>query len=128
MWLANRPAGSDSRESERRQIDLPIVARSRSALPFQAPHFVDAVLAARGRVPGRMETTLDAGLQRIVERQIERYLTQYGDRGIRNVAALLVDTRDMGVKAWVGSADYWNESIDGQVNGILAKRSPGSTL
>src|SRR6185369_991878 len=34
----------------------------------------------------------------------------------------------MSVKAWVGSADYWNESIDGQVNGVLAKRSPGSAL
>ena len=34
----------------------------------------------------------------------------------------------MSVKAWVGSADYWNEDIDGQVNGVLAKRSPGSTL
>ncbi len=34
----------------------------------------------------------------------------------------------MSVKAWVGSADYWNDGIDGQVNGVLAKRSPGSTL
>lgn len=127
LWLANHVPG-DSREGERRQIELPIVAGSRFALPYEAPHFVDAVLSARGRVPGRLDTTLDAGLQRIVERQIDRYLTQYGDRGIRNVSALLVDTRDMAVKAWVGSADYWNESIDGQVNGVLAKRSPGSTL
>ena len=67
-------------------------------------------------------------MQRVVERQIHRYIYQYGDRGIRNVAALLVDPRDMSVKAWVGSADYWNVSIDGQVNGVLAKRSPGSTL
>ena len=34
----------------------------------------------------------------------------------------------MSVQAWVGSADYWNEEIDGQVNGVMAKRSPGSTL
>src|SRR6185369_7579816 len=54
--------------------------------------------------------------------------TQYGDKGIRNATVLLVDARDMSVKAWVGSADYWNEAIDGQVNGVLAKRSPGSTL
>ncbi len=67
-------------------------------------------------------------LQRLVERQIQRYINQYGDRGIRNVAALLVDSRDMSVKAWVGSADFKNEAIDGQVNGVLAKRSPGSTL
>ena len=53
---------------------------------------------------------------------------QYGDRGIRNAASILVDTRDMSVRAWVGSAAYWKDDIDGQVNGVLAKRSPGSTL
>jgi membrane carboxypeptidase/penicillin-binding protein PbpC len=30
----------------------------------------------------------------------------------------------MAVRAgWL--ADYWNEQIDGQVNGVMAKRSPG---
>jgi len=124
QWLASRA----SDEGARRQIDLPIVTKSNFTLPFQAPHFVNAVLASRGKIPGRMDTTLDLSMQRLVERQIDRYLTQYGDRGIRNVSALLVDTRDMAVKAWVGSADFWNDSIDGQVNGVLAKRSPGSTL
>jgi penicillin-binding protein 1C len=98
------------------------------ALPQLAPHFVDALLGERGGRSGRVDTTLDAELQRLLERQIQRYIGQYGERGIRNVAALLVDTRDTSVKAWVGSADYRNEEIDGQVNGVLAKRSPGSTL
>ena len=98
------------------------------ALPQQAPHFVDAVLRNHSKASPRIDTTLDSRLQRLVERQIERYLTQYGDKGIENVAALLVDPRDVSVKAWVGSADYWNKSIDGQVNGVLAKRSPGSAL
>lgn len=104
----------------------------RFALPQHAPHFVDALLrgrsAATDRASNRIVTTLDLRLQRLVERQIQRYLQQHRDRGIRNVAALLVDPRDMSVKAWAGSAGYWNESIDGQVNGVLAKRSPGSTL
>src|SRR5437762_5145226 len=34
----------------------------------------------------------------------------------------------MSIKAWVGSADFWSTAIAGQVNGVLAKRSPGSTL
>ena len=34
----------------------------------------------------------------------------------------------MSAKAWVGSADYQNVAIDGQVDGVLAKRSPGSAL
>lgn len=28
----------------------------------------------------------------------------------------------------VGSADFFNRAIDGQVNGVSAKRSPGSAL
>jgi penicillin-binding protein 1C len=107
---------------------LPIVAHPRFSMPHQAPHFVDAVIEADPRRTGGIGTTLDMGMQRIVERQINRYVEQFGDRGIHNVAALLVDTRDMAVRAWVGSADYWNEAIDGQVDGVVAKRSPGSTL
>jgi penicillin-binding protein 1C len=63
----------------------------------------------------------------VIELQVRRYLTQRNDVGINNAAALLVDTRDMAIKAWLGSADYWTVG-DGQVNGVLAKRSPGSTL
>lgn len=114
--------------SERRQLELPVVAHPRYTMPQQAPHFVDALLAERRATGGRIDTTLDAGLQRLVERQIHRYLDQFGSRGIQNVAALLADTSDMTVKAWVGSADYGNDAIQGQVNGVLAKRSPGSTL
>ncbi|HXB69633.1 MAG TPA: penicillin-binding protein 1C [Candidatus Acidoferrales bacterium] len=124
LWLAHHRAG----ETERRQLQSPIGARPEFAMPYLAPHFVDGLLAARtGRSP-RVDTTLDAGLQRTVERQIERYIDEYGDRGIRNAAALLLDSREMSVKAWVGSADYWNQAIDGQVDGVLAKRSPGSAL
>jgi penicillin-binding protein 1C len=123
LWLA-RHGGSEF-EGDRRQMELPVVARAQYGMPELAPHFVDALRAERGP---RVETTLDAALQRVVERQIRQYVAQNRDRGIRNVAALLLDTRDMGVRAWVGSADYHDASIDGQVNGVLAKRSPGSTL
>jgi penicillin-binding protein 1C len=115
-------------DSERRQLELPVVAPADSALPLRAPHFTDAILQSNPGLSGRIDTTLDAGLQRLVERQIGRYLLQFGDRGIRNAATLLVDYRDMSVKSWVGSADYANEAIHGQINGVVTKRSPGSTL
>jgi penicillin-binding protein 1C len=115
-------------DSERRQLELPVLAQPDSALPLNAPHFTDAILRANPSLPGRIDTTLDASLQRLVERQIDRYLNQFGERGIRNAATLLVDYRDMTVKSWVGSADYANRGINGQINGVLTKRSPGSTL
>ena len=124
LWVASRAASA----ADHRQIGLEIVARPQFSMPFAAPHLVDMLLANRASSSSRIVTTIDSELQRLVERQIHRHLKQVGDAGIHNAAALLVDSRDMAVKAWVGSADYWNESIDGQVNGVLAKRSPGSTL
>jgi len=50
------------------------------------------------------------------------------DLGVVNAAALLVDVRSLTVKALVGSADYFDAAIAGQVNGATARRSPGSAL
>ena len=126
-WLARYAGSSPDVDALRRQIELPIVARPQFALPREAPHFVDALLTDPESHRPRVETTLDAGLQRLLELQMRRYLAERGDTGVHNAAGLIVDTRDMAVKAWVGSADYWNPR-DGQVDGVLAKRSPGSTL
>ena len=126
-WVARHPADASAAPL----FDLPLRLRPLSRLPFEAPHFVEQVLAQR-RMDGddemRVTTTLDLGLQHSLERQVRQYVEHAGNRGIRNAAALLIDTRDMGVKAMVGSADYFDASILGQVNGTQAKRSPGSTL
>lgn len=101
-----------------------------SPLPFRAPHFVEEVLKTDGApdADGRVVTTLDARLQRLCERHLRAYVARERTRGITNAAALLVDTRTMGVRALVGSADFFDDAIGGQVDGALAPRSPGSTL
>ena len=107
--------------------DLPLASDEPRELPFLAPHFVDDLLAADGG--GReLRTTLDLGLQRLVERQLRAYVRNAGRVNIHNATAMLLDTRSMEIKALVGSADFFDAQIDGQVNGATAKRSPGSTL
>jgi penicillin-binding protein 1C len=98
-----------------------------AALPFHAPHLTDALIAA---APGRRQirSTVDLRLQRLLEHSVAAYVDGNRSRGIANATALLVDVRTMGVRALVGSANYHDDAIDGQVNGVLAKRSPGSTL
>jgi penicillin-binding protein 1C len=129
-WLARHPQDAALQPL----FALPLALRPLGELPFAAPHAVDQILAARdaglaaGGDPTRIVTTLDLDVQRALERQIDRYAARNGTRGIRNAAALLVDTRDMGVKALAGSANFFDRSIQGQVNGTLARRSPGSTL
>jgi len=127
-WLARHPEDAGSAPLMR----LPLRLRAPEHLPFAAPHFVEEVIAdARlhsESVPPLLRTTLDLDLQHLVERQVEDHIGHNSDRGIRNAVALLVDTRDLGIKALVGSADYRDAAISGQVDGALAKRSPGSTL
>jgi penicillin-binding protein 1C len=126
-WLAKHPED----KSAAPLMQLPLRLRSPENLPFLAPHFVEEVLVdARigGTTAPVMNTTLDLDLQRLLERQVKNHVEHLGDRGVRNAVALLVDTRDLGIKALVGSADYFDKAIAGQVNGVLAKRSPGSAL
>jgi penicillin-binding protein 1C len=106
---------------------LPLAGRNRSQLPFAAPHLTDQLLGASSQ-DALIETTLDPQLQGLVERLLCNYITEQRNRGIVNGAVLLVDRRDLAIKVLVGSADYFDASIQGQVNGVLAKRSPGSTL
>ncbi|GMU42492.1 MAG: penicillin-binding protein 1C [Lysobacterales bacterium] len=118
-------------EADDALMALPLRLRPASALPFTAPHFVERALAERWRrgLPGpRLATTLDARLQRLLEQRVRAHLARTRSKGLDNAVALLVDVRDMGVRALVGSADWFDASIDGQVNGAAGKRSPGSTL
>ncbi|HTW38901.1 MAG TPA: penicillin-binding protein 1C [Steroidobacteraceae bacterium] len=126
-WLGRRPRD----RALEPLFELPLTLRSVSQLPFEAPHAVDQVLAGErleGRSPLAIRTTIDLDLQHLVEAQLRGYIARQRPVGIVNGAAILVDTRDMGIKAMVGSSDFFDASIDGQVNGTAAKRSPGSTL
>ncbi len=132
-WIKSHPISP----TEHALFALPLAMRPPSALPFRAPWFVDQVLAQAAqssllhpKTAGEnwLHTTLDGRLQRLLRRQVQAFVRQRAGQGIHNAAALLVDVRDMGVKAMIGSADYFNAAIDGQVNGTNARRSPGSTL
>lgn len=126
-WIADHPDA----KSEADLIALPLRYSRLEQLPFRAPHFTASILE-KYRSPDigarqSIYTTLDARLQRISEQIVNRYVREQNN-GIRNAAALLVDSRDMSVRAMVGSADFFSADIQGQVNGTLAKRSPGSAL
>ena len=130
LWQAHYPAAAQQQSAEA-MLRLP--ALSRASLPFVAPHLTDMLIAqaAQGDVRGAdggIHTTLDVTMQRTLERVIAGYLKSRAAVGLRNASALLLDASTMEVRAVVGSADYTDAAIDGQFNGTLGKRSPGSTL
>ncbi|AHG19225.1 penicillin-binding protein [Chania multitudinisentens RB-25] len=117
--------------SQQALFQLPLALRQPEQMPYIAPHFIEQLRQQNPPLiqrDTRIDTTLEVGLQRLIEKQVNAFIARNQSRGIHNAAVLLVDSRDMGVRALVGSADYYNREIQGQVNGTHAKRSPGSTL
>ena len=126
-WLEHHPADRNMEAL----FQLPLTLRQPEKMPFISPHFIEQIQREKQQqaiVQPVITTTLDKNLQLLVERQVNAFIQRNSERGINNTSVLLVDTRDMGVRAMVGSADYYQHQIQGQVNGTNAKRSPGSTL
>jgi len=131
-WIAAHP------EDEKFGAMLAVAPYGIGTLPFRAPHLSDQLLRdsriarnARDARDGRGQeiySSLDLRMQATLERVIAQRIETQKKIGIRNAAALLLDTETMEVKAMVGSADFHDEDIDGQVNAVQARRSPGSTL
>lgn len=122
IWLAKHPG--DERLGA---THLPAM-KTTAQLPFKAPHLANHLLKEAANTRGEIFSTLDARMQTTLERSIAQRLETLRPQGVKNAAAMLLDTDTMQVKALVGSANFFDADIDGQVNGTLAKRSPGSTL
>ena len=113
----------------KRYLTMPLNIRSPEGLPFDAPHFVNYVLGLRSKWDhGVVDTTLDMLLQKKVQSIVSDYVNSRTNEGVKNASALLIDHRTMEIKAMVGSANFFDDQIQGQVNGTSSKRSPGSTL
>ncbi len=112
----------------RAQFSLPLAVRTPDQLPFHAEHFVTALLAGRAGDSGTLTSTLDLALQQKLESHVASHVDRRRMHGIANASVLLIDHRNMAVVASVGSADFHDAAIAGQVDGTRARRSPGSTL
>jgi penicillin-binding protein 1C len=71
-------------------------------------------------------STIDADLQRATEERLRLWIERLPDR--TSAAALIVDNATLEARAYVGSAQFGDESRLGHVDMIGAERSPGSTL
>ena len=107
-----------------RAMAAEVPARRRD-LPFLAPHLAER-LAARQSGAAVVRTTIDAGLQAALERQLALHPPAVDPRA--SVAAVVVENATLEVVAHVGALDYFDEARDGMVDMTTAPRSPGSTL
>ena len=77
----------------------------------------------------KIYTTLDLTKQKaaedVIKEQTKDYTAKYG---ATNAALVSIDPKTGQILAMVGSRDYFNDSIDGQVNITTSPRQPGSSM
>ncbi len=104
--------------------------------PLVAPHFVFYVRQLLEQRYGpdalyrgglRVVTSLDLNLQREAQQIVREQIAGLRRRDATN-AGVIILSPDNQILAMVGSVDYQDASIDGQVNVTLAPRQPGSAL
>ncbi len=87
-------------------------------------------LRLAGKYPAetRMFSTINHALQTKVEKLSQDYVQKLKPYHIHNAAILVVENKTGKVRVYMGSQDFGNTEHAGQVDGIKAIRSPGSTL
>lgn len=76
-----------------------------------------------------IQTTIDKNLQQQFLTQIEQASpTLQAEHWISNVATIVVDHESRGPLVWIGSKDYWNNAIGGQIDMLQARRQTGSAI
>jgi membrane peptidoglycan carboxypeptidase len=117
------------------------------AYEFKAPHHVDLgvaphfVVYARQQLEAeygpealyrgtglRIYTTLDTDLQAHAEQAVREGLANLVERNATNASLVAVEPATGQILAMVGSANFTDETIDGQVNVALRCRQPGSSI
>jgi 1A family penicillin-binding protein len=105
---------------------------------IKAPHFVLYVKSLLEKKYGeriieegglRVITSLDMRIQNIVQNAVTTEVNKLG-KGyhVTNGAAVVTDPATGEILAMVGSKDYFDDTIDGNVNVAIALRQPGSSI
>jgi 1A family penicillin-binding protein len=104
---------------------------------IQAPHFVMYIKEYLATKYGdqsieqdglKIYTTLDWDKQQAAEKAISDGAAKNTKYKANNAALVAVDPKTGQILAMVGSKNYWDASIDGQVNVAIRDRQPGSSF
>lgn len=126
---------SESERDEAKKQEIVFKERDNNMI---APHFVmyikDLLSEKYGEKMVEQEglkiyTTLDLYKQKIAEQVITERTKNYPTNfGASNAALVSIDPKTGQILAMVGSRDFFDDSIDGQVNVATSPRQPGSSM
>jgi 1A family penicillin-binding protein len=127
---------SQQQSDEAASADLKLVPPTQNPTQ-EAPHFVTYVLQqveeqfgteALYREGLQITTSLDLDLQHLAEKSAREHIADIRARNATNAALVAIQPSTGQIVSMLGSVNFNDTKINGQVNVALALRQPGSTL
>jgi penicillin-binding protein 1C len=132
-----RPVCVDQQNAVDAVLEIENYAFQPTRQTYRYPHWVDYI---RAQLEARYDpntiyrsgftvyTTLDPALQDIAEQLVRDQVAQLVENNARNGALVAILPKTGEILAMVGSPDFNNAAISGQVNMAVSPRQPGSAI
>ena len=75
-----------------------------------------------------IHTTIDPQLQEMAQKMVEDQVSALSGKNVQNGALIAMNPQNGEILAMIGSVDFYNEDISGQVNMAISPRQPGSSI
>jgi len=129
---------------KRVEAEMTPMSYNPSPYPIEAPHFVWIIkdqidkMVLEGTITSRqsliVRTTLDLDTQHLAQETLKRRVEEFKtedtpvSHNVNNAALVVIDPHSGELLALVGSADYFDESIDGALDMATSPRQTGSAF
>ncbi|MCR4954453.1 MAG: transglycosylase domain-containing protein [Treponema sp.] len=78
--------------------------------------------------PYQVHLAADLDLQNAAQNYVMQALEMTQNSRISNAALLLIDNSNGSVLSWIGNGDWFDTEHNGQIDGVLVKNQPGSSM
>ena len=124
-------------EYKQAEIESLTVEFKSASFAIKAPHFVFWIKELLEEKYGEdavlewwliVKTSLDYNIQQMAEEAFKNNVRTLYENWANNSSLLYVNTDNWDVLAYVGSLDYFNEEIQGQIDMVKSRRQSGSSI
>lgn len=138
ILLKMKDLGMISSQDAEKSIQIDTFAKIKKfSQPIEAPHFVFYVLDQLEKKYGKdflqtgglsIFTSLNWEMQQTAQQVVANGAQRNLVHGASNAALVAIDPKNGNILAMVGSKNYFDSTIDGQVNVAVSSRQPGSSF
>jgi membrane peptidoglycan carboxypeptidase len=136
-YITTAAADAAQREMSAYLASPPFEERCTAQVTFRYPHFVNYVRAQLEKEYGpevvykgglQVTTTIDPRLQAIAEEEARKQIEGLQDKNVTNASVVILNPHTAEILAMLGSVNFKDKNISGQVNIADALRQPGSSI